>query len=419
MNVRAARLHGKNDIRIDEFELPSIKDDEILVKIVTDSVCMSTYKMAIQGSDHKRVPNNIAEHPVICGHEFAGDIVEVGSKWADKFAPGMKFAIQSNMQNGEPWSPGYSYEFSGGDATYCIIPAEIMECGCLLKNTCDAYYKASITEPMSCNIGAFHASYHTRPGVYEHDMGIKEGGNLALIAAAGPMGLGSLVYALHAERKPKRIVLADISEERLERARELFKPEEVRAQSGIELHIVNNGTLDNPVEDLRSFTGGAGFDDVFCYAPVAPVVSLCDALLGNDGCLNFFAGPVDHEFSAPMNFYNVHYESTHVVGTSGGSTADMIESLELAAKGMDPSVMITHIGGLDAVPETLLNLPNIPGGKKLIYTHIDMPLIALDDFRAQAETDERFAGLADLVEANNGLWSAEAEKYLLAHWDAS
>ena len=210
MKVRAARMHAKNDIRIDEFELPSIKDDEILVKIVSDSVCMSTYKMAIQGTDHKRVPDNIAEHPVICGHEFAGDIVKVGSKWADKFSSGMKFTIQPNLQNGKFWSPGYSYEFCGGDTTYCILPPEIMEHGCLLEYKGDAYYKASITEPMSCNIGAFHASYHTRPGIYEHDMGIKEGGNLALIAAAGPMGLGSLVYALHAERRPKRIVLADI-----------------------------------------------------------------------------------------------------------------------------------------------------------------------------------------------------------------
>ena len=117
-----------------------------------------------------------------------------------------------------------------------------------------------------------------------------------------------------------------------------------------------------------------------------------------------------------MNFYNVHYEATHVIGTSGGNTDDMIESLELTAKGMDPSVMITHIGGLNAAPETTLNLPNIPGGKKLIYTHIDMPLTALEDFRAKAAEDERFGVLADMVEGNNGLWSAEAEEYLLSHW---
>lgn len=97
-------------------------------------------------------------------------------------------------------------------------------------------------------------------------------------------------------------------------------------------------------------------------------------MLGRDGCLNFFAGPTDKQFSAKMNFYDVHYNSTHVMGTTGGNTADMIESLELtAAKRIDPAVMVTHIGGLNAAAETTLNLPKIPGGKKLIYTHLTMP----------------------------------------------
>ena len=42
MKARAARLHAANDIRIDEFELPQIKEDEMLVKVVSDSICMST-----------------------------------------------------------------------------------------------------------------------------------------------------------------------------------------------------------------------------------------------------------------------------------------------------------------------------------------------------------------------------------------
>ena len=86
-----------------------------------------------------------------------------------------------------------------------------------------------------------------------------------------------------------------------------------------------------------------------------------------------------------MNFYDVHYNSTHVMGTTGGNTADMIESLELtAAKRINPAVMVTHIGGLDAAAETTLNLPKIPGGKKLIYTHLSMPLTALDELRKVA-----------------------------------
>ncbi len=42
MKARAVRLHAANDLRLDTFELPEIRDDEILVKVVSDSICMST-----------------------------------------------------------------------------------------------------------------------------------------------------------------------------------------------------------------------------------------------------------------------------------------------------------------------------------------------------------------------------------------
>ena len=94
MQVKGVRLYAKDDIRLEEFELPEIKDDEILVKVMSDSICMSTWKMVKQGADHKRVPADVADHPIIIGHEFAGDIVKVGKKWKDKFKPGQKFAQQ-------------------------------------------------------------------------------------------------------------------------------------------------------------------------------------------------------------------------------------------------------------------------------------------------------------------------------------
>ena len=419
MKARGVRLHAANDLRLEEFELPEITDDEILVKVVSDSICMSTYKCAILGTDHKRVHEDVAEHPAIMGHEFAGDIIQVGKNHQDKFKPGMKFTLQPALNyKGTMWSPGYSYEFFGGDTTYCVIPAEVMELGCLLEYKGRAYYEASLAEPMSCSIGAFHAAYHTHMGVYKHEMGIKEGGNLAIMAGAGPMGLGALTYALHRDVRPSRVVVADLNQERLDRAEELFPVAEYK-EMGIDLHFVNTGKYDDPVAALRDITGGAGYDDVFCYAPVAAVVQQCSDILGRDGCLNFFAGPTDKKFSATMNFYDVHYNSTHVMGTTGGNTADMIESLELtAAKRINPAVMVTHIGGLDAAAETTLNLPKIPGAKKLIYTHLTMPLIALEDLRKRGEElgDARYTALADIVDAHKGLWCPEAEEYLLANF---
>lgn len=419
MKAKGVRLHGANDLRLEEFELPEITDDEILVKVISDSICMSTYKCAILGTEHKRVHEDVAEHPAIMGHEFAGDIIKVGKNHQDQFKPGMKFTLQPALNyKGTMWSPGYSYEFFGGDATYCIIPSEVMELGCLLEYKGRAYYEASLAEPMSCSIGAFNAAYHTHMGVYTHDMGIKENGKLAIMAGAGPMGLGALTYALHRDVRPSMIVVTDIDQERLDRAEVLFPPAEA-AKDGISLHFVNTSKMEDPVAELIHISGGTGFDDVLCYAPIAAVVKQSSDILGRDGCLNFFAGPTDNKFSAEMNFYDVHYNSTHVMGTTGGNTADMIESLELtAANRINPAVMVTHVGGLDSAAETTLNLPKIPGGKKLIYTHLSMPLTALSDFRIKGEEikDERYIALADIIDQNNGLWSPDAEEYLLQHF---
>lgn len=416
MKTKAVRLYGKNDLRLEEFELPAIKDDEILAHIISDSICMSSYKASIQGKDHKRVPNDIDTHPIIIGHEFCGEIVEVGAKWKDSFKPGSKFSIQPALNyKGSLDAPGYSYRYIGGDATYIIIPNEVMEMGCLLEYTGDAFFYGSLAEPMSCIVGTYHANYHTTNGSYIHNMGIAEGGNMAILAGVGPMGLGAIDYAIHCDRKPGLVVVTDIDDARLARAASIYTVEEA-ARNGVKLIYINTKDIENPVEHLISYTNGKGYDDVLVFAPVKPVVEMGDKLLGRDGCLNFFAGPSNAAFSAEFNFYNVHYNSTHVVGTSGGNTDDMIESLDMMSAGrINPAAMVTHIGGLNSVVETTLNLPNIPGGKKLIYTNIDLPLTAIADFREKGRSNPVFAALADIVERHNGLWNTEAEKYLLAN----
>ncbi len=400
---------------MEEFELPPLREDEILGRIVSDSVCMSSHKAAIQGGAHKRVPGDVENNPVIIGHEFCGEIIEVGAKWKDRYEKGGKFSIQPAMNyKGSLSAPGYSYQYIGGDATYVNIPNEVMETDCLLEYSGDAFFYGSLAEPMSCIVGAFHANYHHPvQGRYEHEMGIKDGGSLAVLAGVGPMGLGAIDYALHAERKPSLLVVTDIDESRLERAREIFTPKTAEA-AGVKLVFVNTSKAADPAAEICAINGGKGYDDVFVFAPVRQVVEQGDALLGRDGCLNFFAGPTDPAFSAPFNFYNVHYEFHHIVGTSGGNTQDMREALKLMEeKVINPVPMITHVGGLDAAADTVINLPSIPGGKKLIYTGIEMPLTAIEDFRREAGKNPLFGELAEITEANNGLWCLEAENHLL------
>lgn len=414
MMTTAVRLYGENDLRLESFDLGPTGDDDVVCEIVSDSICMSSYKAASQGAKHKRVPDDVAYNPVIIGHEFCGRIVEVGKNWQHRYRVGDGFAIQpAHFYKGSLQAPGYSYPLCGGAATFVKIPIEILLMDCLLPYQNETYFYGSLSEPMSCILGAYHAMYHTKQGVYEHMMGIREGGNLVLLAAAGPMGLGAIDYALHGPRKPARLVVTDIDDARLQRAAEIFSPETAHA-CGVTLTYVNTALLQNPVLELLAMTDGTGFQDAICFAPVRAVVEQANAILAFDGCLNFFAGPQDHAFTAGVNYYDVHYSGTHIMGTTGGSTDDMRESITLTNAGrLNPATMITHIGGLDSAAQATLRLPHIPGGKKLIYTHIDLPLTAIADFESLGKTDELFRNLANIVRANGGLWCPQAERYLL------
>ena len=103
-----------------------------------------------------------------------------------------------------------------------------------------------------------------------------------------------------------------------------------------------------------------------------------------------------------------------MVGTSGGNTKDMLDAMKLMNSGsINPVAMITHIGGLDSAADATINLPKIPGGKKLIYTNIKQELTALEDFEKNSADNPLFQTLAEIISRNNGLWSKEAEAYLL------
>ena len=409
MKTRAVRLYGENDVRLEEFELRPITSGELLIKIISDSVCMSTHKTILQGAKHLRVPENVAEHPIIIGHEFCAEVIEVGSKWKEKFAVGDKVVMPPVLAYlGGLETVGYSFEDIGGVSTYAVVYEHILEHDFLIKLNSDSYFNGSLIEPASCVIRGYKASFHLDEN-FEHVTGIKEGGKVAILAGCGPMGLVAIDIALHGNRKPSMVVVTDLDKDRLKRAATIFSVEEAK-ENGIELVFAN--TTDK--NELLSISGQTGFDDVFVYAPVPAVVELGDAILGFDGSLNFFAGPLDKNFHADFNFYNVHYAQHHVTGTSGSTPEDMRDIVELISKKrLDPSVMITHIGGIDAAIETTINLPKIPGGKKLIYTHIELPLTALTEFEKLGKSDTRFKVLDKLVKENRGLWSMEAEKYLL------
>ena len=426
MKAKALRLYGASDLRLEDVELESAGKDGIVVEIVANSVCVSDYKCATLGAGHKRVPNDVADNPVIIGHEMCGVVREVGEKWKDRFHAGQRVGIQPTLNvPGHELDTviGFSWHSVGGESTHVYLPSIVMEMGCLLPYEGDAFFKCSLAEPISCIVAGLRANYHNEQAAHAHVQGIVEGGAMLLMAGCGAMGLGCVDIVCHSpERRPRMLVVTDVDEFRLSRAARMFGLawSDGRADgevNGVALHFVNTATMADPVKELRAYPGAEnGYDDIFVMAAVPALLTQCSYLLAYDGCLNFFAGPKDKGLEASFNFYNIHYMLHHVAANSGSLVCDMVDSVDWIGKGiLHPEVMVTHVGGIDSAADATLNLVSIPGGKRLVYTHVSMPMTAIADFAEKGKDDPFFAELDRICSAHNGLWSKEAEDYLLAN----
>lgn len=448
MNAKAWRLYAAGDARLEDVELEGAGEDGVVVEIVTNTICLSDYKAVSLGTGHKRVPKDIAKNPIMFGHEVSGVVREVGTKWAGQFSVGQHVCIQPafNIPGHELETMGYAWHSIGGETTAVYLPSIVMEMGCLLPYSGDAYFKCSLAEPISCIVSAFRTNYHHPFGSHVHEMGIENGGTMLLMAGCGAMGLGCIDIACHSpEKRPRRLVVTDIDDERLARAARMFglgkleievgethvsqNPVVARGNvNGVEVIFVNTENIVDSVSYLKSLNSdepadaanptstGGGYDDIFLFAAVPALITQCSDLLAFGGCLNFFAGPTDQKLCAPFNFYNIHYMNHHIVANSGGDVKDMSDSVEWIGKGLlHPEVMVTHVGGLDSAFQATLDLIDIPGGKRLVYTHINMPMTAIHDFAEKGKNDPFYAELDRICAANSGLWCKEAEEYLLAN----
>jgi len=441
MKAKAWRLYGAKDARLEDIELEDAGEDGIVVEIVTNTVCLSDYKGATLGTGHKRVPKDIATRPTMFGHEVSGIVREVGEKWKGKFSVGQRVGLQPslNIPGHELETVGYAWHTIGGETTHVYLPSIVMEMGCLLPYDGDAFFKCSLAEPISCIVSGFRTNYHNAFCSHDLEIGIVDKGTMLLMAGCGAMGLGAIDIACNSpEKRPRRLVVTDIDDARLARAARMFGlcPNAVRTSgvvaagtiNGVEVHFVNTKGVEDPVSLLKSFnladderadnptSTGGGYDDIFLFAAVPALITQCSDLLGFGGCLNFFAGPTDQRLMANFNFYNVHYMMHHVVANSGGDVKDMADSVDWIGKGyLHPEVMITHVGGLDSAAQATFDMLTVPGGKRLVYTHVNMPMTAISDFAEKGRTDPFFAELDRICSANNGLWCKEAEDYLLAH----
>lgn len=412
MKTKALRLHGANDIRLETIDLPEITEDEVLIRVVSDSVCASTYKAIKQGPAHKRVPENVAQCPVIVGHELCGEIVEVGVN-AGNWEVGQKVVLQPALKLPSGYDPGYSYPYVGGNTQYAVVPKVVLERGCLLPYGGDGFFAGSLAEAFGCIIRGYKGLYHTDYTNYVRTDGAKKNGRIAILGGAGPMGIGAVELAL-GYAGVSQVVVTDLNQQRLDFAAKNCSPERAK-QKGVALHYINTSDLEDPAEYLLQLSDG-GFDDVFVMVPVAQLFSMAERICAEDGCINFFAGPPVHSLPGSLNLYRVHYDGIHVVGTAGSIPEDMTDVLRLMEDGsITPGALVSHILGLNAAAETLYGMEKPDGAKKVCYNELDLPLIAISDLKELGKENELYRVLGEIVERNGGIWCAEAESYLLAH----
>lgn len=408
MISKAVRLYGKNDLRVETFNLPSPAEGELLLEVKSSAICTSCSKVTTLGVDHHRVPDDISENPIILGHEFAAKIVAVGEGTESRFAVGEACVVQPMVydKGGEKLAVGHSFTNLGGYATYVLVPASVVKSGGVIIWDGGSYYRAALAEPLACIIAAWRSQYHTHEKSYKPIYGHKQGGRTLLLGGSGSMGyLTALLWQIRADESSSLLIYGR-NQKKLNRIAEQFNSDK-------RISVVSESEVD--FDSLLELSAGEGFDDIVVFASSEELVNLGLALLAYDGCLNMFAGPQESNFTVGVNFHAVHYKKHHIVGSSGASEEDMKTALSLLSDGLlDPSFLISHVGGIDSVPESVMQLRNLPSGKKLIYPQFDFPLTEIGAFRELAEKDPRFAEVVHCIDDNGGFWSVEAEKALLS-----
>ncbi len=407
MKTEALRLYGKGKLKIDNLSLSSLKSGELYLDVVCNAVCSSCYKLATLGDEHERVLVGLQNSPVVMGHEFCATVSKVADDLNDQFSIGDSYILQPMIykEGFEKAAVGHSFGEVGGYATTIKVSSSFIEANALIKWSGEGAYKAALAEPLACIIAAWRAQYHTRRESFKPIYGTRPTGKTLLLAGVGSMGrLASYLWRVKSEPDATLVIYGRNRDKLSAVMREWEHDDRVEVIESSE----------NAKKRLKEISGDNGFDDVVLFAPSEKLAELGLSLLAYDGCFNLFAGPFDDNFTVPVNFHNVHYRRHHIVGSSGASGEDLRRALKLIETGeIDPSFLVTHVGGLDAAANTVINLPNIGGGKKLIYPSISLPLTEIGGFELLAEKDERFKTVAEAIKNSGGFWSPAAELKLL------
>jgi len=174
--MKAVRLHGAKDLRLEDIEKPTVGPDEFLVRVKAATVCATDIRMYTYGDSRVKLPR-------VLGHEFAGDVEKVGANLRNSLKVGMRVTANPNMYCGRcKYCIAGRHELWGAYAEYIRVPARIVMLNTQEIPPSVTYEEAAITEPLACVLHGIEEAH------------IKLGDTIAIIGA-GPIGLLHLLSA--------------------------------------------------------------------------------------------------------------------------------------------------------------------------------------------------------------------------------
>lgn len=309
--MKAAYFYEPGLIRVEEVDIPKIKDNEMLMHVKSASICGTDMRILKNG--HFKIPAGTRR--VLC-HEIAGEIVEVG-KLVEGYHEGLRCTTTPNIGCGfcEYCRNGYNnmcpdYEafgisIDGGFQEYMLIPNIAIKGGNIFPIPDNiGLEEAPLIEPLSCCENALRSVKTT------HE-------DTLLVIGAGPIGV--LHVLLNRIAGSKKIIVADIRQERLDSI----------CKFGADAVI--NTSKEDLKDNVMKNTNNKGADVIIIAASSPELQSQSVELLANNGRVNFFGG-LGKDQQVLINTNMVHYKGLQLTGSTGSTNSDYYKALTLVAE---------------------------------------------------------------------------------------
>jgi L-iditol 2-dehydrogenase len=310
--MKAAYFYAPNQMGVEEVAEPTVRDDEMLIRIRAASICGTDMRIFRHG--HFKIP--VGERRVL-GHEIAGELIRVG-RLVEGYRQGMRVTATPNIGCGRcqfcrdgynnmcPDYEAFGISIDGGFQETMRVPNMAIKGGNIFPIPDQVgFEEAALTEPLSCCYNALRSVQTSHNDV-------------VLIIGAGP--IGAMHVMLNRIAGARKIMAADIRQDRLDQIREF----------GADVTI--NSRYSDLEEAVMRETNGHGADVIITAVSVPEVQTQAVELLATHGRVNFFAG-LGKAGRVPIDTNRVHYRGLRLVGTTGSTNADYFKCLTLVAEG--------------------------------------------------------------------------------------